>query len=765
LRFRPLDTDQFTPYGNQKRHIVFVEECSMPVTRLSKDPASARLLFKLMSIAFACILAMTVFAQAQTNKRPAYPPSPIRPVTDEYWGIKVTDNYRWLENPADPEVRTWIAAENKFGFGTIDTCSDHDSIMNELKRLYYTRSSQFSSLIGCPNILFAMKDQPPKQQAFLVTLGSVMDTSSARVIVDPNVLDTSGHTTISWYVPSLDGKLVAVCMSSLGSELGTVYLYDVATGKPLSDTVPRVHGPTAGGSMAWTKNDDGFYYTRYPHKGERAESDLAFYQQIYFHKVGTPASQDQYVLGKDFPRIAEIALETSHDGLHTLATVSNGDGGEYAHYLTGTDGHWTQLTQFADRITLANFGLDNALYLLSLKDAPRGKILRMSLDGRPELANTKVFVDQSEGVITGFVSTAQKLYVTEMDGGPSRLRVFNQSGTEEKPVPTEPVSSVGSVLWTAGDQIVFGQSSYLKPYAMYQYDPTDGIVTPTALRVKTGADYSKIEVVREFAISKDGTKIPINILRPKGIKLNGSTPTILYGYGGYGINMTPGFSARNSVWVNSGGVYAIANIRGGGEFGDEWHRAGNLTRKQTVFDDFIACAQYLIKAGYTNPGKLGIEGGSNGGLLMGATLTQRPDLFRAVVSSVGIYDMLRVELSPNGEFNTTEFGSVKNKDEFNALYAYSPFHHVIDSTPYPAVLFVTGENDGRVDPANSRKMTARLQAASSSSNPIILRTSSTAGHGQGTALSEVVERDSDVMTFWFNQLGLKFSPAAQPSGK
>jgi prolyl oligopeptidase len=334
------------------------------------------------------------------------------------------------------------------------------------------------------------------------------------------VIDTSGHTAIDWYVPSVDGKLTAVCISSMGSELGTVYIYDVATGNRLADSVPRVNGPTAGGGLAWNAAGSGFHYTRYPHKGERPDADLAFYQQVYFHKIGTPYSQDQYEIGKDFPRIAEIALQSSHDGKHTVATISNGDGGEYMHYLLGSEGTWTQLTKFFDRITQSNLGLDNSLYLLSLKDAPRGKILRMSLTGRPELANTTVFVSEGEGVITGFEPTAQKLYVEEMIGGPSRLRVFNLNGKEEKPIPTEPMVGIGSVLWTEGDNILFSQSSYLAPSAYFQYSPTAGEVTPTALKRKAKADWSNIEVVREYATSKDGTKIPINILRPKGIKLD-----------------------------------------------------------------------------------------------------------------------------------------------------------------------------------------------------------------------------------------------------
>jgi prolyl oligopeptidase len=276
----------------------------------------------------------------------------------------------------------------------------------------------------------------------------------------------------------------------------------------------------------------------------------------------------------------------------------------------------------------------------------------------------------------------------------------------------------------------------------------------TALRSISPVSFDDIEVVREFAPSKDGTKIPLNIMRRKGTKLDGNNPTLLYAYGGYGISMTPGFDFTRRLWFDRGGVYVVANIRGGGEYGEEWHKAGNLTKKQNVFDDFIASEQYLIKQGYTRAEKLAIEGGSNGGLLMGAVLTQRPELAHAVVSFVGIYDSLRTELEPNGEFNVTEFGTVKDPEQFKALYAYSPYHNVHNGDKYPSILFLTGANDGRVAPYNSRKMTARLQDANASENPIFLRTSASSGHGIGTALSERIKQQADVFAFLFDQLSM-----------
>jgi prolyl oligopeptidase len=315
-----------------------------------------------------------------------------------------------------------------------------------------------------------------------------------------------------------------------------------------------------------------------------------------------------------------------------------------------------------------------------------------------------------------------------------------------------------------GDELLFTNQSLLVPGAWYRTGP-GGRVVRTAMARKSPADFRDSEVLRETATSKDGTKIPLTILRRKGMKLDGNRPTILTGYGGFGISESPYFSQGLRLWIEQGGVWVDTNLRGGSEFGEAWHLAGNLTKKQNVFDDFLACARFLIDAGYTRPERLAIEGGSNGGLLMGAALTQRPDLFHAVVSHVGIYDMLRVELSPNGSFNVTEYGTVKDPAQFAALYAYSPYHHVVDGTRYPAILFITGANDPRVDPMQSRKMTARLQAATGSSAPILLRTSGSSGHGFGTALDESLAQETDAWSFLFWQLGLKYKPVRTPQAK
>jgi prolyl oligopeptidase len=666
-------------------------------------------------------------------------------------GVTIADDYRWLEDAQSPGVRAWSDGQNAYARSVLDRLPAVGAIRKRVGQLLGAEAPDWPTLTARPGMLFALKRQPPKQQPFIVVMRDSENAASERVVVDPNALDSGGGTAIDWFVPSPDGKKLVVSLSKGGSEAGDAYVYDVATGKAVpGEVVPRVHGGTAGGSAAWKGDGSGFYYTRYPRAGERSAEDLSFFQQVYFHRLGTPTAEDTYVLGKQFPRIAEVELHTSDDGTRILVNVSNGDGGEHAIWLL-QDGRADKVAPFAARVTAAEFGGDGSLLLLSRYNAGKGRILVLP-PGETDLDTARVLVPEQEGAITGFLPTDGMVYVVELLGGPSRLRAWPLDGGAPTEVPTEAVSAVDAMVKLGGNRILYRAASYVTPDTWFQFDP-GAPPTPSRLAWKPGISFDGVEVTREFATSKDGTKVPVNILAPKGAPRDGSNAMLLGGYGGYGVSRTPTFNPVWKLWLEQGGVVAVANIRGGGEYGDDWHLQGNLTRKQNVFDDFYAVAKHLVDTGWTKPEKLGIRGGSNGGLLMGAMVAQHPEAFGAVVSTVGIYDMLHVENDFNGAFNVTEFGTVKDKSQFEALFAYSPYHRIADGTKYPPVLCMTGANDPRVWPYHSRKFVARLQAAG---GDVLLRTSATSGHGVGNSLSQDIADATDQYSFLLAKLGITF---------
>jgi prolyl oligopeptidase len=684
-----------------------------------------------------------------------YPAAPKVPVITEFFGTKVTDDYQWLEASKAPEVRAFVAAQNQVSQQYLAALSGREVIGRRARALLSHVSPKYLDVQRAGGQWFVLTTQPPRQQPFIVKRASLESGGAESVVIDANLVDTTGKTTIDFFVPSPDGKTLAVSLSSGGSESGDVHFIDVATAKDLGHVQKRVYGGTAGGSLVWDEKGTGVFFTRYPREGERPPADKDFYQQVYFQTLparGTAAKIETYELGKELPRIAEVELKRGDGGRAILAEVQNGDGGEFMHFVR-LGGKWKQLSQFADEWSHASFGRDGSLFVMSRKGAPRGKVLRLRKPYDP--AKAEVVLPESDGVVESLVATENVLYVVELVGGPSRLRAVPLKGkAKTKELPTLPVSATSHLVLGDGDDLFFRNESFTEPSGWYAYGAKTDKVQKTALVSTTSADMADVEVLREECTSKDGTKIPLNILRRKGTPLDGKRPTLLTGYGGYSVSRTPRLRPFSRIWLDQDGVFAEANLRGGGEYGEAWHQAGNLTRKQNVFDDFYACAQHLTQRGYTNPDKLAALGGSNGGLLMGATVVQHPEAFRAVVSRVGIYDMLRVELTPNGAFNVTEYGSVKDEAQFRALRAYSPFHNVKDGVRYPSMLFTTGDNDPRVDPFHSRKMLARLQAAALPGRPLLLVASSDTGHGMGTPLEAEILETTDIHAFLLAELGV-----------
>ena len=707
--------------------------------------------YRRSGIAIASVLIL-VTSIVEANDM-SFPPTPRVPVVDTYHGVAVTDDYRWLEDDNSPEVAAWVAAQNEATRTYMDGIAQRPEIAKRVGELLRAKTiSRYSFQLR--QHLFALKVAPPANQPILVMLPPDGDIAKEKVVLDPNVLDKRGRTTIDFYKASYDGRRVVVSLSEDGSEAGTAYVFDVTTRKRLPDVIPGVAYPTAGGSVEWAQDNGGFYYTRYPQGNERPAGDSHFYQTVWFHQLGTPNSADRYVIGRDFPRIAEIELDGGRDGKNLLAIVENGDGGDVAYHVRDHAGQWTQIAGFTDGIKRMVIGEDGRLYAMTVKDAPLGRIIAIPLD-RPLLANATVVVPEANIVADDVTPTKSRLYVTYRDGGPSSVRMFDLDGKRVGDLPAEPISEIRIGVALTGDDVLVHTMSYLSPPTWFHFDARRDDLVPTQLTGKPSFDFADAAVLRDVAISKDGTKVPINILYRKGMNRNGHNPVLLYAYGGFGISIVPTFSAINRLWLDYGGVFAVINVRGGGEYGEPWHEAGKLTRKQNVFDDFNAGMRYLTEFKYTSADRLAIMGGSNGGLTVGAALTQHPQSMRAVVGQVGVYDMLRVESHPNGEFNTTEFGSVKDPAQFKALSAFSPLLQVKNGVAYPAVLLTAGDTDGRVAPYQSRKMAARLQAATSSKLPILLRTEATAGHGVGTALATRIEEQADTFAFLVDQLGIK----------
>jgi prolyl oligopeptidase len=455
-----------------------------------------------------------------------------------------------------------------------------------------------------------------------------------------------------------------------------------------------------------------------------------------------------------------------------MAMVQRGDGNIWAFYVLKEGEVPVQIGTYTDDVVYAAIGPDGAVYGISRKNASNGKIVKLAAPfAKGGLASAKVIVPEANVAILSGGAEQQtadlsfskdRLFVRDIVGGPNQVRVFDLSGKAEGKLPLPQISANSEIEPLSSGDVLFDISTYLRPRYYADWHPATAKSEETALKVTSPVSFADAEVTRVFATSKDGTKVPVNVIMRKGTKLNGGNPVLLYGYGGYGISQTPSFlGAFRRVWLDGGGIYAVANTRGGAEYGERWHQQGMLTKKQNVFDDFYAAGEYLVDRKYTSHAKLSLMGGSNGGLLMGAEITQHPKLARAVISAVGIYDMIRVELDPNGSFNVTEFGTVKDPDQFKALYAYSPYHHVVKGTSYPAVLMLTGATDGRVNPLHSRKFAAALQAATSSNNPILLRTNKTSGHGIGSSLDERIAEQTDELSFLFDQLGMHY-PAATP---
>ena len=684
-------------------------------------------------------------------------------VSTTYHGVKVTEDYRWLEAAMSEETKAWTAAQNGRTRAFLGSLPVYEEVRRRVEEIAKVESvgwgrvsygMEFEGPRRAGAACFVLTREPPKQQPFLVALADLDDVSGARVVVDPNTIDVTGATTIDWFVPSPDGRLVAVSLSSHGTEQGTLHLFDVVSGELVDVTIPRVHGGTAGGSLAWAGDSSGFWYTRGPAPGERPSEDLAFFQEVWHHVLGEPLDRDRPDQPGPLadPKIVEHYLDASPDGRWVIDRTQKGDGGDWQVFLRPQrSGDWWQVADISDKCIGAVFGGD-ALYLLSRAGVPRGQVLRLSLADGVTVAQAQCVVPATDITIESLAATETRLWLLDIDGGPSGLRVCDTDGGNLTRVDVPPVSAIESLGALDAHEVVYAVESFTRPRAWWR-SGDDASPSHTALADETPFDLSSFEVRREFATSADGTRVPMTLVFPQDTPRDGSAAALLTGYGAFAISLKPRFDPTRLLWLEQGAVLALANLRGGGEYGEEWHHGGRLTAKQHVFDDFVACARHLVDSGVTSTERLAIVGGSNGGLLMGATLTQHPEIARVVVALVPVMDMLRAELHPNGAFVAAELGTVEDREQFKALLRYSPYHNVRDGVAYPATLLTGGEFDPRVAAYHPKKMAARLQAASSGNEPILLRVES-GGHGIGSSLDEDVTELADVYTFIFDRLGM-----------
>ena len=792
-----------------------------------------RLLVSFSSLLFA-VAAVYAGSDSQSSQTqsptPAAPPkAALKPVIDVLHGTKILDNYRWLEDGTSPETQKWVEQELAYTRAILDPLLGRDSIHKRLTELLSIGIVTPPQIAG--KYYFYTKREGMQNQPILYVREGV--NGADRVLVDANEFAADGTIALDWFQPSENGRYVAYGTSAAGSEMSTLHIIETKTDATLPDIIER----TRAASIAWQHDNRGFYYTRYPKKGDVPVGQEMYNRHVFYHELGTDPATDDPIFGEGRDPEDWPSLSLSNDGRWLLINVSQG---------------WTRSELFLMdlkagtppiRVTTGKNFLyggevyEGKLYITTNEDAPRYRVF-VADAGNYDREAWKEIIPQTDAVLQGAAVFGGKLFAQYEQNASSQLKIFDLDG---KKLSDLSLPAIGTVFGTGGrwnrDEVFFGFQSFTTPPSIYRIDlkqavaspqiiraatltrPIDGVaqgtsgpqgLKPTSISDSSGTaesralpkppdsndpagrrslpkaddqanessrsagsiepvlwtkvdapsiDPSAYEVAQEWFKSKDGTSVPMFVVHKKGLQKTAKNPTLLSAYGGFNVSLTPAFSRTAYLWMEHGGIYAVANLRGGAEFGEDWHRAGMLDKKQNVFDDMIAAAEHLISEKYTDPKHLAIQGGSNGGLLMGAMITQRPDLFRAVVCQVPLLDMIHYQDFQIAKLWIPEYGTSENAEQFKWLYAYSPYHHVKAGAEYPAILFMTADTDTRVDPMHARKMAALMQAeaknGASHTRPILLRIETKAGHGAGKPVTKQIEEFTDVYSFLFWQLGMK----------
>ncbi len=686
------------------------------------------------------------FSPQPVNSRPPYPSARKDPLIETLHGTEVPDPYRWLEQADAAETLAWVEAENALTRSFVDGPA-REALVARLTRLFdYPRT-------GIPvkrgaRYFFTHNTGLQRQSVLYVQHGR---DGERQLLLDPNALSEDGTVALTAFAPNEDGTLLAYALSAHGSDRQEIHVRDVATGRDRTDSVRWAKFT----SIAWLKDGSGFYYTRFPEPGRVPAGDEHYYGAIYLHRLGEDQQHDPLIFDRPDDREVVPSVRVSDDGRWVVVAAFKGSSEKCEVFVgqagraerpkplfTGFDAAWDFIDVVGDRFL---FHTDS--------EAPLGRIVAFDESTIGSTPTLVTVVPERRDKLNAWAIAGSRLLVAYLHNAADQLHLLSLEGCADVALPL-PIGSITGLSARPSDpEFFFGFHSFTTPPIVQRGDSATGAASAFSSSSAT-VDPAAYETRQVWYPSKDGTRVSMFLVHRQGITLDGDRPVLLYGYGGFNINLTPGYDPANFVWLDRGGVFAVANLRGGGEYGEAWHAAGMFERKQNVFDDFIAAAEWLIANNYTNSKRLAIEGGSNGGLLVGAAMAQRPDLFGAVVCRVPVADMLRYHLFTVGRFWVSEYGSADDPDQFRYLLAYSPYHNVRDGVAYPATLVMTADTDDRVAPGMAKKFAARLQAATGGSAPILIRVETRAGHGAGKPVTKMIDEDADIFAFLFRALGL-----------
>ncbi|MEH2257946.1 prolyl oligopeptidase family serine peptidase [Nostoc sp.] len=694
-----------------------------------------------------------------SEKSLTYPSTPKRNQVDNYHGTLVADPYRWLEDPDSQETRTWIEAQNQITFGYLSEIPAREKIKQRLTKLWdyekYGIPFKEGEFLrdGSTERYFYFKNDGLQNQSVLYTLKTLDD--QPKVLLDPNKLSEDGTVALSGLSISEDGKLLAYGLSSSGSDWQEWKVRDVETGEDLQDHLKWIKFSGA----SWTHDHQGFFYSRYDEPNEKTRlEDVNYYQKLCYHQLGKPQSEDVLIYHRPDQKEWGFSGGVTEDGRYLIISIWLGTDSKNLVFFKDITNPNAEVVELINQFEADYSFIDNddsVFYFRTDLNAPRGRVIAIDTKN-PAPENWQEIIPQSAETLESVGILNNQFVADYLKDAHSQIKIFDLKGGFIREVELPGLGSAGGFGGKHYDtETFYSFTSFTIAGTIYRYDMVTG-KSEVFRQPQVDFNPDEYETKQVFYHSQDGTRVPMFITHKKGIKLDGNNPTYLYAYGGFNASMTPGFSVSLLVWMEMGGIYAMPNIRGGGEYGEEWHQAGMKDKKQNVFDDFIGAAEWLIANKYTKTEKLAIAGGSNGGLLVGACITQRPDLFGAALPAVGVMDMLRFHKFTIGWAWTSEYGSADNLEEFPALYAYSPLHNITPDTAYPATLITTADHDDRVVPAHSFKFAAALQEAHAGDAPTLIRIETKAGHGAGKPTAKIIEEAADKWAFLVRALDVKF---------